>query len=426
MNRRGQKHTSFGFSFWLALHFYNSKSGNRKGASLSIALCTLGVSLGLAVMLVSVGIVKGFQGEMASKMSGWVGHLSLSNDCVSDPSVEPSIVVTDTLMSLISDNSGVAHVQRVSQKIGILKVEDAYQSVCLKGVAQDFDASFMKEHLIDGVLPDFTDSLSTGKVVISDKQRKMLGLNLGDEVYAYFFTDNIKTRKFEVAGIYNTYLSQFDDGVVLTDMYTVNRLNGWGPSSCSRIEIYSKEFNGMTDLYFELAPSVNALALKTGKNYALQSIKENPLTSAAFSWLEVLNLNVVAILVLMLGVAAVTMVSGLLILILGHTQTIGILKAMGATNSSLRRAFVSYAMLIVGKGMLLGNAVGFAIMGLQSFFGWVKLNPETYYLEEVPIGFDWGWIVGINLFTAIGCLLSLLLPSFFVSRIEPARSIKFE
>ena len=415
-------------SLFLARRFYHSAAEDRKrrASKLAINIATAGVALGLAVMIVSICVVKGFQNEITSKLTGFSSHITILNDS-SFVSPESYPIVTDSvLLQSIKNIAGVKHVQRISEKVGILKTNEAYQTIALKGLAEDYDLNFISQHVIEGALPRFTSEKSSNQIVVSKMQADALGLQVGAKVYSYFFEETIKMRKFEIIGIYETNLPQFDEHYVLTDLATVNRLNKWKHDQSSAIEVHLNDFDELDAVHQKVGQIINGKRDRNGSVYNSLSIKENPQTGAAISWLEVLNMNVLVILALMTGVAGFTMISGLLILILERTRTIGVLKAMGATNSRIRHTFMVYAAFIVLRGLAFGNLFGLGLVYAQKYFGFVKLDPASYYVSEAPVLVNAGWIVGLNLVTLIITILALIVPSFVVSRIQPAKAIQFD
>lgn len=413
---------------FLSRRFYLSASGDRqrRASKLAIRIATAGIAVGLAVMIVSVSVVKGFQAEISNKLTGFSSHLMLLNDSsLASPQSFP-IVTGTALTGEVRQTPGVSRVQRVSKKMGILKTDSAYQTICLKGVAQDYDLTFLRKHLVAGKVPGFTDSISSNQIIVSQTQADALGLTVGRKVYAYFLEQTIKMRKMEVVGIYNTHMPHMDRHFVWTDMATVNKLNSWQEDQSSEVEIYVQDFDRLDQVQAVLGSKFNGRTDRNGSAYSLLSVKEHPYTANAFSWLGVLNLNVWVILALMTGVAGFTMISGLLILILERTQTIGVLKAMGTSNRRLRQTFLLYSVQIVSRGLLWGNLLGLAIIGSQWQWGWVKLNPENYYVTVAPVMLNVWWILFLNLATLAITVLALIVPSYAVSRIQPAKAIRFE
>ena len=257
-------------------------------------------------------------------------------------------------------------VQRVSEKMGIFKTKDDFAGMMLKGVAQDYDLSFMRSQLVEGELPEFRDDRSSNSIVISRMMAKQLGLKVGDRIYSYYFSDVVKQRRFKVAGIYETHLHQFDKTFVLTDLYTVNRLNNWLPEQSSGLEVHLHSYDELSTVQALLAQKLDHRADRYGRPYRVISIDQHPRTASVLAWLEMLDLNVMVILIIMICVSGITMISGLLILILERTSTIGVLKALGASNRRIRHTFLWFSSFLILRGMLIGNVLGLGLLGLQT------------------------------------------------------------
>lgn len=416
------------FAFFLARRFHGrtDHGKNRRAGRLAIHIATAGVALGLAVMIVSICVVKGYQREIKERLVGFASHIEvLDRNSLSSPESFP--IVTDRhIMETVKQTPGVKHVQRVSLKMGIIKTEDAFQTIILKGVDKNYDLSFLKRQMVEGTLPDFTADSAANAIVISRKQATDLGLKTGDRVYTYFISDDIKLRRFFVAGIYETHLLQFDTYYVWTRLPVVNKLNNWQDDQSSSIELTLDDFDRLDDVQARLTRTIGMREDRTGAVYSTLSIRENPRTAPVLEWLSLLDFNVWVILTLMVGVAGFTMISGLLILILERTSTIGVLKALGAGNTRIRHTFILYAAFIVIRGLAWGNAVGIGVVLLQRYAQPFRLDPVTYYVSAVPVEIDWLWIAGLNVATLAVTVLALVVPSFVVSRIQPAKAIRFE
>lgn len=377
-------------------------------------------------MLISICIVRGYQAEVSGKLTGFASHIQvLDIRSLSSPEYAP-IAVEPAMQEHVSAIPGVTHAQRVSQKIGIFKTPDHFAGVMLKGVGEDYDLDFMKRHIEQGKMPEFSARKSSNQIVISRMMADQLGLEVGDAVYSYYFASTVKQRRFKVAGIYNTHLKQFDKMVAVTDLHTVNKLNGWKDDQCSQVEIKLADLESLPGVMNRLNKQFGGVKDKYGAFYSLVDIYHNPTTANTMSWLELLDMNVLVILIIMVCVAGFTMVSGLLILILERTTTIGLLKALGATNTRIRHVFLWYALLIVARGMLWGNVIGLALVALQKYRQVVTLNPDVYYIDAVPVDFSLPWILGLNVATLVVTMLALVLPSFLVAKIQPARALQFE
>ena len=394
----------------------------------AVHIATAGVAVGLAVMILSVCLVKGFQGEVAAKLAGFASHIEvLDLNSQTDADNHP-ITADAALMDVVKKTTQAETVQRVSVKIGVMKTHDDFSGIMLKGIGKEYDKKFIRSCMVEGKFPDFgSNAGAINQIVLSRQIAEMLHLKVGDKVYVYFFTNTIKQRRFEIAGIYETHLQQFDKNFVWTDLQTINQLNDWGEEQCSLLEVKLQNFDDLEERTAKLGDAVTAYKNSHQiTNLSVMSIRDNPRTRPVLSWLELLDLNVMVILVIMLCVAGVTMISGLLILILERTTTIGVLKALGASNRRIRRIFLVYAGHILVRGMVIGNVFAFLLALLQSQFHLVRLDPATYYVDAVPLAYDPVWLIGINLATLFITLLTLVLPAFIVSVVQPAKTIRFD
>ena len=394
----------------------------------AVHIATAGVAVGLAVMILSVCLVKGFQGEVAAKLAGFASHIEvLDLNSQTDADNHP-ITADAALMDVVKKTTQAETVQRVSVKIGVMKTHDDFSGIMLKGIGKEYDKKFIRSCMVEGKFPDFGNNADAiNQIVLSRQIAEMLHLKVGDKVYVYFFTNTIKQRRFEIAGIYETHLQQFDKNFVWTDLQTINQLNDWGEEQCSLLEVKLQNFDDLEERTAKLGDAVTAYKNSHQiTNLSVMSIRDNPRTRPVLSWLELLDLNVMVILVIMLCVAGVTMISGLLILILERTTTIGVLKALGASNRRIRRIFLVYAGHILVRGMVIGNVFAFLLALLQSQFHLVRLDPATYYVDAVPLAYDPVWLIGIKLATLLITLLTLVLPAFIVSVVQPAKTIRFD
>ena len=383
-----------------------------------------GVAVGLAVMILSVCIILGFKGEIRSKVIGFGGHVQIIN-YQSLYSAEPQPVAVDgLLMHRLSRLPGVQHIQRFGTKTGMLKTDDAFKGISLRGVAEEYDTTFLSQHLVEGHLPQFRADTTNNEVVVSRLIAKELGLHAGDRVYAYFFSENVRARRFTIAGVYETHLVEFDNNWVFTDLRTTQRLAGWESDQCTGAEITVHDFEQLEAVTSEIASLMNRQQDHYSATYSTHSIRE--LYPGIFSWLSLLDTNVYVILALMIGLSLFTMTAGLLIIILERTNFIAVMKSLGSSNGQLRSIFLHFATLLIGRGLVIGNLLGLGLALLQKYVGLVHLDPATYYVDVVPIEISWPLIILLNVATLIITVLVLIVPSVLVARIEPARVMRFE
>jgi lipoprotein-releasing system permease protein len=319
----------------------------------------------------------------------------------------------------------VAHAERFSTTQGILKTDDDFLGVAFKGIAAEYDTTFLHKHLVEGNIPEFCDSVSHYKLLISKMIADKMRLKAGDRVFGYFIDgEDVRTRKFTVSGIYQTNMTRFDETLCFTDLYTASKLNGWTDNQATGIEVIVKDFDRINETADLFIDNVNRTSDEQGNSLTTDTIYE--LYPQVFSWLELLDINVWIILALMVCVAGFTMISGLLIIILERTQMIGILKALGARNKTVRHTFLWFSVFIIGQGLLFGNIVGIGLVLLQQYTGIITLDPQTYYVSEAPMELNIPLIVMINLATLLICVFVLIAPSFLISHIHPAKSMRYE
>ena len=404
----------------------NGSGGQRREVSRpAIRIATIGVAIGLCVMIITVSVVFGFKHTIRDKVVGFGSHIQVENYLSQQISEPAPIVINDSLLQVMKKIPGVRHVERYSLTQGILKTDDDFLGVAFKGVGKDYDVTFLSQHIVEGEMPKFTDGQSSYPLLISRMMADKLRLKAGQQVYAYFIGDNnVRARKFTIKGIYETHMSQFDQSICFTDFNVPVRLNGWNSDQCSGAEVLVDDFDQLDATAEQFVQRVNRTNDKYGFVITSQTIREaHP---HIFSWLELLDINVWIILVLMICVAGFTMVSGLLIIILERTQMIGILKALGMRNKMVRHTFLWFAAFIIGRGMLLGDIIGIGIVILQQQTGFIHLDPTSYYVDTAPMELNIPIIVLLNVVTLLVSLFVLIAPSFLISHIHPARSMRYE
>ena len=413
------------FPLFIARKIYGDNEDKRKVSKPAIRIATIGVAIGLAVMIVSVAVVLGFKHTIRDKVVGFGSHIQVANFLTQQTTLEYPIAIDDSMMNVLKSIDGVQHVQRYAMKQGILKTDSDFLGVVFKGVAQEFDSTFIHENMVEGAIPQFSDSANSNNILISKIMADKLRLKTGQRLFAYFIDDNgVRMRKFNISGIYETNLSQYDETICFADLYTTVKLNGWKNDQVTGAEIVVNDFQRVDDTENILIERVNRTTDHYNETYSSKTIRDiNP---QIFSWLDLLDLNVWIILALMVAVAGVTMISGLLIIILERTTMIGVLKALGARNKTIRHTFLWFAVFIIGKGLLLGNLIGIGLIALQHYTGLVKLDPATYYVSTVPVEFNLPLIVILNIATLLICVFVLIGPSYLISHIHPAKSMRYE
>lgn len=412
---------------FIARRIYADRDGARQRVSRpAIRIATVGVAIGLAVMILSVCVVLGFKHAIRDKVVGFGSHIQVANFyTLQSAAADQPVVMDDSMMLALRQTCGVAHVQRFAVKQGILKTDSDFLGVAFKGVGPEFDSTFIHQNMVSGSIPRFSDTSSTNRILISKTMADKLRVKSGDRIFAYFIGDGtVRARRFTVSGIYQTNLTQYDKVTVFCDLYTARRLNGWTDDLATGAELTVKDFSRLDDTAGELVSRVNRTSDRYGNTYTTKTIRE--LSPQIFSWLDLLDLNVWIILAIMTAVAVVTMISGLLIIILERTTMIGILKALGARNSTVRHTFLWFAAFIIGKGLLVGDIVALVIVSVQKATGIVKLDPATYYVDTVPVEVNWLFIAALNVATLLVAMFALIAPSYLISHIHPAKSMRYE
>ena len=413
------------FPLFIARKIYNDKGDKHQVSRPAIRIATIGVAIGLAVMIISVSVVLGFKHTIRDKVIGFGCHITVADFLALQEERPYPICIDDSMMTVLKGVKGVKHVQRYAMKQGILKTDTDFMGVMFKGVAEEYDTTFIHQNMVEGTIPKFSSKASSNKILISRMTADKLKLKLGDKVFTYFIDNNdVRARKFSIAGIYQTNLTRFDKIICFCDLYTSVKLNGWEEGQVSGTELTVNDYNLLKETEDDVVRKVNRTTDKYGQTFSSSTVEQmNP---QIFTWLDLLDLNVWIILALMICVAGITMISGLLIIILERTNMIGVMKALGARNRTIRHTFLWFAVFIIGRGMLWGNIVGIGLIALQYYTGIVSLDPSTYYVSTVPVEFNFLIILAINIATLVVSVLALIAPSYLISFIHPAKSMRYE
>lgn len=411
--------------YFLAHRIYAQNDDKRKVSRPAIRIATIGVAIGLAVMIVSVCVVLGFKHAIRDKVIGFGSHIQVAEYNALMGGDGRAVQMDDSVMSVLSHIQGVKHVQRFAYRQGILKTDDDFLGVMFKGVGPEFDSTFIHKNMVEGSIPRFSDKASGNKLLVSKNMADKLHLKTGSRLFAYFIDyTGVRMRRFTISGVYQTNLTQYDNTICFTDLHAVAKLNGWPADVAGGAELTINNFEQLDDVERTVIAKVNRTTDHYGNTFASKTIKE--VSPQIFSWLSLLDLNVWIILAIMMCVAAVTMISGLLIIILERTQMIGLLKALGAGNATVRHTFMWFSAFIIGRGLLWGNLVGLGLVALQYVTGLVKLDPATYYVSTVPVEVNLLYIVLLNIGTLIISLFVLIAPSYLISHIHPAKTMSYE
>lgn len=413
------------WKLFVAQRMYRSREAGKEISKPAVRIATAGIAIGLAVMIVAVAVVIGFKHQVRDKVVGLSSDVIVTNFDQQKSYETVPVVAGDSLLHELCSVTGVKHVQRYSTKPGMIMTDDNFLGMVLKGVGGEYDWDYLKKHLVEGEIPAFSDTASTNRVLVSKTIADKLNLHPADKIYTYYIeNEKVRARRLEIAGVYQTNFTMYDDMFLLTDLYTVNRLNNWTADQVSGVEMEIEDAADVETVKETIRAKVDMTTDRFGRVYYVRMVEEA--YPQIFAWLDLLDLNVWVILILMTGVAGFTMISGLLIIILERTNMIGVLKALGADNTAIRKVFLSLSVFLIGRGMLWGNVIGLLFIIVQSQFHLFKLDPTTYYIDSVPVEFNLWLYLLLNVCTLIVSVLMLVGPSYLIAHIHPAKSIRFE
>ena len=409
------------YELFIAKRIIASKEHKNSVSSPIIKISVLAIAIGIIVMLFSVATGVGLQKKIKEKISGFNGDIQISTYDTNNSKITVSPV--DKNQEFYPDFPAIPNVKKVqvyATKAGIIRTPDEFEGVILKGVDTAYDWSFFNEYIVSGKKPEIDDKVSN-EVLISAKTAGRLRLKTGDSFHMFFVKDDPNkapnSRKFTVSGIFNSGFEEFDETFIIGDIKHIQRINKWEADQVGGFEIFIHDFDKLNETGFEIYnsidPSLNAFT--TAEKFP-----------AIFEWLSLFDTNIIVIIAIMILIAGINMITALLVLILERTQMIGVLKALGNHNWSIRKIFLYNAAYLIGKGMLWGNAIGIGLLLIQKYFGLITLDPETYYVNQAPVHLSAFSLLWINLGTLILCLLMLIIPSFIVSKISPVKAIKFD
>jgi len=386
-----------------------------------IKIAITAIALGMIMMIVSVATGTGLQEKIREKISAFNGHIIISNynDNQSDVSTEP-LSLSQKFYPTFQSVTGINHIQAVATKDGIIRTEKAFEGIIFKGVGKDYRWSTLKEYVTEGRLPSVSNDLNN-EIIISKYLADRLELKRNDEFNTFFIKKEAhklpNLRRFKIVGIYNSGFPEFDAAYVFGDIRHIQRINKWNANEIGSFELFIDDFTQIDskgqEVYQEISSTLNSQTI-IDKYYYI------------FEWLKLFDFNIIVILVIMIVVSTINMVVALLVIILERTQMIGILKSMGASNWSIRKIFLYNASYLIMRGLFWGNLIGISLLLVQKYFGVIQLNPENYYVTQAPVNIDILAIVLLNVGTIVLCLLVLLIPSYIITKISPAKTIRFE
>jgi lipoprotein-releasing system permease protein len=407
--------------YFIAKRLITAKDYKSSISAPIIKIAISAIAIGMIMMIVSVATGIGLQQKIREKVSAFNGHIIISNydNNQSEVTMVPISKKQDFYPKFTSV-PGISHIQAIATKAGIIRTEKAFEGIILKGVGKDYQWNNIKEYLVSGNLPDFSKDLNQ-EVLISQFLANRLSLKVGDSFNTFFIKESQNKlpniRRFRITGIFNSGFQEFDATYVIGDIRHLQRINKWSPNEVGAFEVFVNDFNNIKttgeQVYEQTASTLDTKTIIEKYSYI-------------FEWLQLFDFNIIIILVVMILVATINMVVALLVLILERTQMIGILKALGANNWSVRKIFLYNAFYLIVRGLFWGNLIGISLLLIQQHFGIIKLNPENYYVNQAPVYLNWGYVLLLNLLTVTVCFLVLLIPSYIITKISPVKAIRFD
>lgn len=409
------------FEFFIAKRIIGTKDHKSSVSGPIIKIAIAAIAIGMIMMLIAIASGVGLQVKIREKVSAFNGHIQIYNfdTNYSEVSVNP-VSKNQEFYPEFNLVEGVNHIQAVATKGGIIRTEDTFEGIIAKGVGQDYKWRFFEEFIIAGRQPDYTGKLNS-EALISDYLAKRLNLQLGDSFFSFFLKDDgskiPNQRKFTIVGIYDSDFEEFDSAYIFVDIRHIQRMNKWAEDQVGSFEVFVDDFS-------EIKKIENEIYGKTLSTLDSQSVENK--YDYIFEWIKLFDFNIAVIIGIMILVGGINMITALLVLILERTQMVGILKALGTVNWSVRKIFMYNAAYLILIGMFWGNVIGIGILQLQKYFGFIKLDPATYYVDKAPVYLDISHILLLNIGTLVLCLLMLLVPSYIITRITPVKAIRFE
>lgn len=407
--------------YFIAKRLITAKDYKSSISAPIIKIAISAIAIGIIMMSISVATGIGLQQKIREKVSAFNGQIIISNydNNNSDVTLVPISKKQDFYPNFKSVPE-VSHIQAIASKAGIIRTENAFEGIIFKGVGADYDWNNIKEYLVEGKLPNFSKTLNE-EVIISKFLANRLNLKIGDSFNTFFIKEEQgkmpNSRRFKITGIFNSGFQDFDATYIIGDIRHIQRINKWTPDQVGAFEVFVKDFNN-------IKTTGDQIYEQTSSSLDTKTIVEK--YSYIFDWLQLFDFNIIVILAVMILVATINMVVALLVLILERTQMIGILKALGANNWTVRKIFLYNAFYLIFRGLFWGNLIGIALLLIQQQFGVVQLNPENYYVNQAPVYINWGYVALLNLMTITVCFIVLLIPSYIITKISPVKAIRFD
>ncbi|WP_353778755.1 FtsX-like permease family protein [Winogradskyella sp. 3972H.M.0a.05] len=409
------------YEFFIAKRIIGSKSYKSSVSAPIIKIGIAAIAIGIIVMLISIATGLGLQKKIREKVVAFNGHVVVSNydNNLSNESKVP-VTINQEFYPNFKTIEGISHVQAVASKFGLIRTETDFEGVVLKGVGKDYNWDYFSEFLREGTLPAFGDTMSD-EVLISQYLANRLQFKVGDKFQMVFGEEDLqrvpKIRAFTVVGIYNSGFQELDETFIIGDLKHVQRLNRWSEDMIGNFEVFIDDFDELDQKTVEVYQVLPSL---------LNATKVSSKYGSVFEWVKIFDNNVYGIIGIMILVAAINMITALLVLILERTQMIGILKALGSSDWSVRKVFLYNASYLIGLGLFWGNVIGLGLLLMQKYFKLVPLNPETYYVTEAPVYISVDYVILLNVGTFLVCMIMLLVPSYVITKITPVKAIRFE
>ena len=408
---------------FIARRLYGQDDGSKGGSRPAIIIATAGIALGIAVMIITIAVTRGFKGEIREKLMGFTQHIQVTNSFTGMGMVENPVTFSDAAIDSLAGLDGIDYVQPYVTKPCIVRTGEAFHGFMLKGIGESYDRTFLNSYMVDGGLPEPGDTIGPW-ILLSTDIADMLGVSVGDKADVHFMQDRIRMRRVTVCGTFKTGFADYDRMMGISDLGMLQKLNGWDNDQFTGLEVRLDDPDELYEGYMQIRQGADSHAELTGEDYLIRTMED--LNAGLFAWLGVLDMNVWIILALMMGIAGFTMISGLLIIIFERASTIGTLKSLGASDKTVRKIFLRLASYIIVRGMVIGNIIGIGLCLIQKWFRIIPLDPANYYLDSVPMQVGPVWLVVLNLVMFGLSMLMMLIPAGVISRITPAQSMRFE
>ena len=417
-----------GFEFFIASRL--KLGNNEKAGSPSLNVALLGIILAIVIMILSVVIVLGFKNEITTKINNLDSHIKISNGAIGIDDNIATVDMREIANALNQDSAMLQNIEDVSliaEKPAILKTDSDFKGLQFRGVGANFDFSFLKSHLLEGRVPTYDNSDSTQEIIISSTIANQLQLNVNDKILTYFIDEKVKVRNCHIVGIFNTDFESFDKNYIVGNIALLQSVNDWKAHIGNYVGVKLKNIDNIDDVAYSTFGTLATYSISDNDNstvYNVTSTHQNNISY--FTWLSMLDMNVVIILVLMIIVSTFTLISALLMIILERIKMIGLFKALGASNHSIRRIFIYLTHKIIFKSIIIGNVIGIGLALLQQHFHIIKLNPDAYYMNYVPIDINVPMLIFLNVAIIVISYITLIGPSYIISSIKPTSTMRFE